>query len=215
MRMKCLGNSSLRVGADHEAPDPSSITELRVGVTGSRRRTSSCPLLLQRRINVVVPATPVVPSNEDHRGPPKLALTQFVDALGGPLAPQLDRLLPSVIPVRRMLGELHRTARRVYPRDIRQFPRRHVCIESSPRQNVWAAFQLYDFLEITEARLAVSSPRKFRLLQCLRQRLNCERLLRLVRPVLARIIDYRGGRCDEHQMVRFGLGGNFREVVVT
>src|SRR5260370_42655775 len=98
-----------------------------------------------------------------------------------------------------MLGKLHWTARRVYPRDIRQFPRRHVCIESSPRQNVWAAFQLFDFREITEARVAVSSPSKFRLLQCLRQRLNFERLLRLVRPVLAGIIDYRGGACDELQ----------------
>src|SRR5712691_5313801 len=144
MRMKCLGNSSLRVGADHEAADPGSITELRVCVTGSLRRTSSCPLLFQRRINVVVPATPIVPRNEDHRGPPKLALTQFVDALGGPLAPQLDRLLPGVLPVRRMFGKLHWTARRVYPRDIRQFPRRYVCIESSPRLNVWAAFQLFD-----------------------------------------------------------------------
>src|SRR6267143_5494545 len=168
MRMKRLGNSSLRVGADHQAPDPGSITELRTGITGSFRGTSSCPLVLQRRINMVVPATPIVPRNEDHGGSPKLALAQFVDTLGGPLAPQLDRLLSCVLPVRRMLGKLHWTARRVHPGHIRQFPGRHVYVESSPRQNIWASFQLFDFLEITEARVPVGSPCKFRLLQCLR-----------------------------------------------
>src|SRR6202049_559800 len=215
MRMECLGNSSIRVGADHEAPDTGSITELRVGVTGPRRRTASWPVVLQRRIDMVVPATPIVPRNEDHRGPPKVTLTQFVDALGGPLAPQLDRLLPSVFPVRGMLGKLHWTARGVDPGHVRQFPRRHVCVKSSPRQNIRAAFQLLDFLEITEARVPVSSPSKFRFLQCRWQRRNFERLLWLVRSVLARIIDYRGGRRDEHQMVGFGLAGHFREVVVT
>src|ERR1700732_3877187 len=142
--MKCLGNSSLRVGAAHETPDPGSITELRVGVTRSLRRTSSCPLLLQRRINVVVPATPIVPRNEDHRGPPKVTLTQFVDALGGPLAPQHDRLLPSVFPVRGVPEKPPWTARGVDPGHVRQFPRRHVCVKSSPRQNIRAAFQLLD-----------------------------------------------------------------------
>src|ERR1700730_2008569 len=112
MRMKCLGNSSLRVRADHQAPNPGSITELRVGVTGSLRRTSSCPFVLQRRGTMGVHSAPIVPGNEDHRGPPKFALTQFVDALGGPLTPQLDRLLPGVSSERRMLGQLHWTARR-------------------------------------------------------------------------------------------------------
>src|SRR6267378_5101226 len=166
MRMKHRGNSSLRVGADHQAPDPGSITELRIGITGSFRRTSTRPLVLQRRINMVVPATPIVPRNEDHGGSPKLALTQVVDTLGGPLAPQLDRLLPRILPVWRMLGKLHGTARRVHPGHIWQFPRRHVYVEFSPRQNIRASFQFVDFLEITEARVPVSSPCKFRVLQC-------------------------------------------------
>src|SRR5205807_10409013 len=107
---------------------------------------------------------PIVPSDKDQRGRPELALAQLVDAIGGPLAPLFDCLLPSVLPVTRMFGKLHPTAWRVHPGHIRQFPRRHVCIESSPRQNIWAVFQLCDLSEITESGVAVGGPCKFRLL---------------------------------------------------
>src|SRR5580700_2178700 len=214
MGMKRVGDSSLRVGTYHKAPDPVSITELRVGVTGALRRTSSSPLVPRRRINMVVPTTPIIPGDEDHRGSPKPALAQVADTLGGPLASQLDGLLPGIFPVGRMLGKLHWTARRVHPGHIRQFSRRHIRIESSPRQDVWATFQLFDFLEITEARVPVSSPCKLCLLQRLRHCLKVERLLGLVRTAFGRVIDYRGGCCDEHQMVGFGLAGHFREVIV-
>src|SRR5438477_3605472 len=96
-----------------------------------------------------------------------------------------------------------------------KFPASHVYVESSPGQNIRAAFQFFDFVEITEARVPVSSPGKFYFLQCLRQGRKLERLLRLVRPTLACIIDYGRCRSDEHQMVGFRLAGYFREVVVT
>src|SRR6266480_2000844 len=114
MRMQRLGNSPLGVRTDHQAPDPRPIAELGIRITRSFRRAPSRPLVFQRRrIDVVVTAAPIVPGNKDHRVRPSLALSQFVDAVRRPLAPQLHGLLPGVFPIGRVLGKLHGTARRV------------------------------------------------------------------------------------------------------
>src|SRR5215469_12368181 len=97
-----------------------------------------------------------------------------------------------------MLGKLHWTARGVYPGHARQIPRSHIYVESSPGQNIGAAFEFFDFVEITEARVPISSPGEFCSLQRLRQGRKLERLLRLVRPILACIIDYVRCCRDEH-----------------
>src|SRR5215470_13789105 len=120
--MKCLVDSLPGVRADHQAPNTCPIAELRVRIRGSPGWTLSFPRVLQRRLDVVVPAAPVIPGNEDDHLRPKLALPQVSHAVGGPFASELHRLLPRVSPVGWMLGKLDGTARRIDPAHIRQIP---------------------------------------------------------------------------------------------
>src|SRR5215467_12363519 len=120
--MKCLVDSLPGVRADHQAPNTCPIAKLRVRICGSPRWTLSFPRVLQRRIHVVVPAAPVIPGHKDRRLWPELALPQVADAVGGPFASELHRLLPRISPVGWMLRKLDWTSRRVDPAHTRQIP---------------------------------------------------------------------------------------------
>src|SRR5258708_8417678 len=122
------------------------------------RSPDSLPLLQRWRIDVIVPAAPIVPSNKDHRVSPQLALSQRADAIGGPLAAQLHCRLTGVSRERGMFGELHGLPWRIDPGDTRQFSRRDVRIEIRPRLNIGAAFQLVDLRKVTKAWVAVGRP---------------------------------------------------------
>jgi hypothetical protein len=89
---------------------------------------------------MVIPASPIIPGNENHRGVPQLALAQFVDSIGSPLGPQFDGLLPGGFTVRWMFGKIYWTAWRVHPAHVRQIAIRNLRIELCPGQNTWAAF---------------------------------------------------------------------------
>src|ERR1017187_9738804 len=90
MGVKNFGNAPLGVRTDRQTTHPRAITELRVLVGGSSLRAAACPGILERRRDMIIPAAPVIPSDENRRGCPILALRHRVDPRHRPGHAQLD-----------------------------------------------------------------------------------------------------------------------------
>src|SRR5580704_9840407 len=91
--------SALGVRAEHQTTDPRAVAKLRaVG-----------PFLDLRWINMVVPATPIVPSNENRCPRPETTLHNGVHLINGPLHSVRDvadgRIRASIWWIRWMLAE--------------------------------------------------------------------------------------------------------------
>ena len=111
MRVKRGGNvTAPRVRAEHQAADARAVAELRARV----RRAIVLPLFNLWRSDVIVPAAPIVPRDEDRRVVPLAALNVCIDLVRCPLRAQrhIADVLALVLRIGRVLAEF---VRRVNP----------------------------------------------------------------------------------------------------
>src|SRR5438067_6151592 len=179
------------VWAQHETSDTRSISKLRaVG-----------PFLHQRRRDVVVPATPIVPGDEDDGVRPEATLDHGIHLVCGPFLAGLDRL-------DRVLAQ---AGRAVDPGHRRQLAGRGIFGEAIGGDVVLAAFERGD---VAVGVTAVITPAEPGLLECGGQGWDVERRLVLDRVAVMRIVDDRRVRGDQHQVIWRRWTGDLREVPV-
>ena len=189
----------LRVRAEDEARDAVAVAELR----------AVAPLLHLRRIDVVGPAAPVVPRDEDRGLVPEPARDDRLDLLSRPrraVRDVADAVLPVGGGVGRMLAE---DVARVDPRDGRQLARCGVGGEL--RRGELLSGERLDELEGVAA---VVAPRVPGLLELGRERRDVHHLRRLHPVVARRVVDPRRVGRDQHQVVRRRRPGDLGEVPV-
>ena len=137
VRVKGFGNSFLGVGTQHQTTNARAVTELRVRIRQTMRGTTTYPGIFERRLNVVVPAAPVVPGNENRHCRPILAFCYCADPVSGLLHSQLDAGW-------RMFAKLNRRAGSIQPGNIRKIAIRQVGVETGGGFYVRTSFERSD-----------------------------------------------------------------------
>src|SRR6266849_892977 len=119
MRMQRLRDVTLpRIRTQDQTADPRPIPKLRPLII--RHGTSKLPSLNVRRVHMIIPSTPVIPSNENRNLRPQSPLHHRVNLVDSPPHTLRHIAHRALSRIRRMLVKL---ARRVNPRDTRQLPR--------------------------------------------------------------------------------------------
>src|ERR1035441_3074114 len=99
---------------------------------------------------MIIPAAPIVPSDENSGRAPELAAGPLVDAIHSPLHPLPDT-------GRRMLAQFNGRARRIKPSDVGQLARSDVRVELCGEGDMGAAFKGDDLAKVIMLR-AISAP---------------------------------------------------------
>src|SRR5581483_1046019 len=179
--VKGLRDSLFGKGTDHETWHTRTIAELTPGVGWPRGRSAALPGVLLRRVDVVVPAAPIVPSDENGGLRPVLALRDQRDPACRPFHPLFDR-------GRRVFTEFDRMTGSVEPGNIRQGAGGNVGIELCGEADVRTAFERGDFVEIIVSR-TVAAPGQADLGETGGERRQVERRLGLIWPARAGVVD--------------------------
>ena len=202
MRVQRLGEVALtRVWAQHQATDTAAIPEL----------GPILPLLDFRRRDMVPPASPVVPGDEDRDLRPKARSHDRVDLVHSPLHP-LGDVAVAGSPFRRSIGRvLAQKAVRIEPGNGRQLAGGGVFRELLPGPLLAGGV-----LDELERVAGVVAPRESRRIKLGRQAwLVIQRWSGLVPIAAGRIVDQGGVGHDQHQVVGRRGPGYVGEVVVT
>src|SRR5450759_2245788 len=88
-----FGNSFPRVGTHHQTPHAWPVTELRVRIGQTMRGAGTLPGISEWRFDMIIPTSPIIPSDKDCRRRPILAFGYFADPVSSPLHAQLDTCL--------------------------------------------------------------------------------------------------------------------------
>jgi hypothetical protein len=170
------------IGTEHQTGHPGTeaewlTIEFRKCISGSLRQ-GVLPRFLHRRHNMIEPAAPVVPGDEDRGTAPQSARHDGRDLIRCPLRADGDVLL-------RMLAQI-RLAVPIEPRNTRQFSVRGVLLEGVARAVRRVASQ---FGNVREGIAAVVPPAQPRLLESPRQGIQLVSLSGTGPVVVGRIVD--------------------------
>src|SRR5215813_4690726 len=91
MGVEVTVDAALCVRTHHDTSNPRTISKLRVLISRPALRSVTLPLILQRGLEVIIPAAPVVPGKENCGFRPERACCQFVQSVHRPPHPGCHR----------------------------------------------------------------------------------------------------------------------------